>query len=150
MRGQAPPRRYAARTSDPQAGLSLVEVLVTLSVTALASALIVTTARPADPLKQEAQRLERTLEQLEARAQLSGVPTALLVRGNAYAPAVWAGDEWLPADRERRQLGESLRLYSSREAADGAVIVFDPLFPAPGPSLVLRSRDREIPVQRAH
>lgn len=124
-----------------------MEVLVTLSVTALAASLIVMTARPADPLKQEAERLERTLDQLSQRARVSGTPAALMITDNAYVPAYWADGVWQPAEQERRELGGAMTLVISTPGPELSAVVFDPLFPGPAPQLTLRSGTRELWVQ---
>lgn len=149
VRGIASNLKRASSPRDRQRGFSLVEVLVTLSVTALAASLIVMTARPADPLKQEAERLEKTLDQLSERARVSGTPTGLIVKGNAYVPAHWAGGAWQSADEQRHELGEALTLVLSAPHADRPALVFDPLFPAPSPDLIIRHEGRELWVRGA-
>jgi len=87
------PDRQPERAA-PSSGFSLTEVLVTLSITALASAMIVATARPADPLRQEGERLSQTLAQLQSRARATGAPAGLVLDTDAYTSVRWSDGAW--------------------------------------------------------
>lgn len=137
----APPANTEERTTRAAtaraSGFSLVEVLVTLSITALASAMIVATARPADPLRTEGERLSHMVEQLEARARISGQPMGLRLAPDGYTSMGWKNGEWISLSRQPYALtgGVELRVpanmpQGSMAAADTATaphVVLDPL-----------------------
>ncbi len=147
---------HATRRREGELGMSLVEVLVTLSISALAAALIIATARPADPLRSEGERLNRVLEQLHSRARISGKPTGLLVQNTGYAGMVWSDGEWSPLPRSQHSLGPAVEIrsplarnVSAREensAARRPQLVFDPLGHSKIEPIILRTRDREIAI----
>lgn len=130
-----------------EAGLSLVEVLVTLSITALASVMIVATARPADTLKSEHDRLVSVLERLDARSKVSGEPAALVIERTGYAPAFWNGSDWQISERERRSMPVKIILRTDAAALNGPQVQFDPLLPSPPPALFVSEGSRELRVQ---
>ena len=138
------PRRPA------EAGLSLVEVLVTLSISAFAAVLIVATARPAAPLRRDGEKLSRTLAQLEGRARISGKPTGLLLDETGYTGMVWAGGNWsaLPRSRHALSRGVEIRLPLSPEPLETQMpqLVFDPLGHSAIDPVILRAQNREWPV----
>lgn len=138
------PRRPA------EAGLSLVEVLVTLSISAFAAVLIVATARPADPLRSDGEKLSRTLAQLEGRARISGKPTGLLLDQTGYTGMVWAGGNWsaLPRSRHALSRGVEIRSPLSPEPLETQMpqLVFDPLGHSAIDPVILRAQNREWPV----
>lgn len=109
-----------------EAGFSLVEVLVTLSITALASAMILATARPADALRSEAEQLSGVMQQLDARARLSGMPTGLMLEAAEYSGVVWQDGAWapLPGSRHLLKTGVQVRAEPSETVPQ---VVFDPL-----------------------
>ncbi|MFN7177968.1 prepilin-type N-terminal cleavage/methylation domain-containing protein [Hyphomonas sp.] len=125
-------------------GLSLVEVMVTLAITALAASLIVETARPVDNLKSEHDRLAQVIERLDLRARVSGEPTGIMIETTGYAPATWKGGQWQISVREQRTLPERYRLRVSPASGDGPQIVFDPLMPAPMPEIFLSDGSRQM------
>jgi hypothetical protein len=138
--------------------MSLVEVLVTLSIAALASVLIVATARPADPLKSESEQLSRALAQLEARARVSGRPAALILEETGYTGADWQGGAWLPVRSSRHTFarGVTARLPNAlaarkADAETTPALIFDPLAPSDHPPLRLRTKtgERDVPVGRS-
>ncbi|MEQ9505762.1 MAG: prepilin-type N-terminal cleavage/methylation domain-containing protein [Hyphomonas sp.] len=142
--------------ASAQAGLSLVEVLVTLSISALAATLIMTTARPADPLRTEGERLTQTLEQLDGRARVSGAPTGLVVDPGRYTGVVWTGEEWSALPRQAHSLARGVAFQfpvghsaGSRERDEKhptPILVFDPLGHSTLQPLVLHTKDRELTV----
>lgn len=138
------PRRPA------EAGLSLVEVLVTLSISAFAAVLIVATARPADPLRSDGEKLSRTLAQLEGRARISGKPTGLLLDETGYTGMVWAGGNWSALPRSRHALSRGVEIQSplSPEPLETQMpqLVFDPLGHSAIDPVILRAKNREWPV----
>ncbi len=95
------PDRQPPERAAPAAGFSLTEVLVTLSIIAFVSATIVATARPADPLRREGERLSQTLAQLHNRARATGAPAGLVLDAGAYTSVRWSAGTWstLPAGR---------------------------------------------------
>lgn len=118
---------------DPQAGLSLVEIMVTLSIIAVATTLILLTIPTRHVFKQESDRLRETLEQAANRAMVTGQPVGLVVEGQHYAPAIWQNGAWrlmeshqLPNDISLRIDGKTPAVPEEGEDPAPAVI-FDPL-----------------------
>jgi hypothetical protein len=150
------PRTLSSQASLPaprrpgEAGLSLVEVLVTLSISAFAAVLIVATARPADPLRSDGEKLSRTLAQLEGRARISGQPTGLLLDETGYTGMVWAGGNWSALPRSRHALSRGVEILSplSPEPLETQMpqLVFDPLGHSAIDPVILRAQNREWPV----
>lgn len=130
-----------------EAGLSLVEVLVTLSISAFAAVLIVATARPADPLRSDGEKLSRTLTQLEGRARISGKPTGLLLDETGYTGMVWAGGDWSALPRSSHALSRGVEIQSPLFAGKSELIapqiVFDPLGHSAIDPVILRAQNRE-------
>ncbi|MEX1250651.1 MAG: prepilin-type N-terminal cleavage/methylation domain-containing protein, partial [Hyphomonas sp.] len=130
------PDRQPPERAAPSAGFSLTEVLVTLSIIAFVSAMIVATARPADPLRREGERLSQTLAQLHNRARATGAPAGLVLDADAYTSVRWSDGAWftLPAGRHALR---GVIIVSPAPAAQalgqddqGALrpqIIFDPL-----------------------
>lgn len=146
----------AKRPHRGELGLSLVEVLVTLSISALAAVVIITTARPADPLRSEGERLTRTLEQLNGRARISGKPTGLVVDTRSYRGVVWTDGNWTTLPRTERSLGSAVVIASpiadpaparpGRLLADAPQIVFDPLGHSTIAPVILRAKGQELAI----
>ena len=151
------PRPLLSQASLPasrrpgEAGLSLVEVLVTLSISAFAAVLIVATARPADPLRSDGEKLSRTLAQLEGRARISGKPTGLLLDETGYTGMVWAGGDWSALPRSSHALSRGVEVQSplsplERGEIQTPQLVFDPLGHSAIDPVILRAQNREWPV----
>lgn len=125
-RGQAPLR-------DLQAGLSLVEIMVTLSIIGVATSLILLTI-PTRPLhKQEASRLQEALEQTAGRSRVTGQPMGLVIEGQRYSPAVWQNGTWrllssysLPSDITLHIDGK-LPVAPEEGKPPVPAVIFDPL-----------------------
>lgn len=137
-----------ARRRTSEAGLSLVEVLVTLSISAFAAVLIIGTARPADPLRSDGEKLSRILAQLDSRARISGKPTGLVFDETGYTGMVWAEGTWSSLPSSRRALSRGVEVLSPAQSDKPAKtpapqIVFDPLGHSTAEPVVLRSQDRE-------
>lgn len=123
---QAPPRGL-------QTGLSLVEIMVTLSIIAVATSLILLTI-PMRPLyKQETGLLREALEQAATRALVTGQPMGLIIEGQRYSPAIWQNGTWrslkshsLPDDVTIQVDGKPPEIAEDGEPLMPAVI-FDPL-----------------------
>jgi Tfp pilus assembly protein FimT len=151
------PRPLSSQTSPPapgrtgEAGLSLVEVLVTLSISAFAAVLIIATARPADPLRSDGEKLSRTLAQLEGRARISGKPTGLLLDETGYTAMVWADGNWSALPRSRHPLSRGVEIRSlisppERGEPQTPQLVFDPLGHSTIDPVILAAQNREWPV----
>lgn len=117
----------------PQAGLSLVEIMVTLSIIAVATTLILLTIPTRHVFKQESDRLRETLEQSANRAMVTGQPVGLVIESQSYTPAIWQNGAWrlmeshpLPKDIGIRIDGKTPAAPEKGEAPAPAVI-FDPL-----------------------
>lgn len=122
-----------APAGDPQAGLSLVEIMVTLSIIAVATTLIMLTIPTRHVFKQESDQLRHALEQAANRASITGQPVGLIVDGGSYSPAIWQNGAWrvleshkLPKDISIRIDGRPPALLEKGEEPAPAVI-FDPL-----------------------
>jgi prepilin-type N-terminal cleavage/methylation domain-containing protein len=153
VRTPDPGNRLATRSKPPaQAGFSLVEVLVTLSVSAMAATLILTTTRPADPLRKEGEQLAKTIEQLDGRARISGSPLGLVVEPNHYTSVIWTGEQWSELTRQSHTLTSGV--FFKLPAGTGTVdderltpqMVFDPLGHSKLEPLVLLAKGRELAV----
>ena len=124
---------HQAPARDLQAGLSLVEIMVTLSIIGVATSLILLTI-PTRPLhKQEASRLQEALEQTAGRSRITGQPMGLVIEGQRYSSAVWQNGTWrlltsysLPSDITLQIDGKPPATPEEGEASVPAVI-FDPL-----------------------
>ncbi len=152
------PMKESERPANPPArtaGFSLVEVLVTLSITALASALIVATARPADPLRTEGERLTHALEQMQSQARISGTPMGMVLEPKGYAIVAWRDGAWSTVGNQRHALatGVSIRWALQPRKADAAAgsqavpdLIIDPLGHSTLEPIVLEASGREVSV----
>lgn len=116
-----------------QAGLSLVEVMVTLSVIAVATSLILLTVPNRSTHLRESDLLRDVLERNAERALVTGQPMGLVVDHNSYTTAIWQNNEWsivrgrrLPADMDILIDGKPAE---TADPEDPVVpdVVFDPL-----------------------
>lgn len=155
----APAANLPARSrASAEAGFSLTEVLVTLSIIAFTSAMILGTSRPADPLRQEVERLAATLAQLEHRARISGEPTGLIINADSYVAAVWNGEEWIALPRSARTLSKGVVIsppapipaprdtLPDTEKRTQPQIAFDPLGHSALTDIELRAGGRQMAV----
>lgn len=121
----------SAATSE--SGVTLVEMLVTLSIAALSAVLIMLTVRPADPLRSQGENLTRALEQLDARARITGKPVGLVLERTGYNAVIWdeAGWSYLPGTQHQLPDRVSFRIDDvARQKTDVhplPSLVFDPL-----------------------
>jgi len=83
-----------ASKRKPEAGLSLVEIMVTLSIIAVATTLILLTIPTRQIYKQEADLLREALEHTASRSMLTGQPMGLLIEGQSYSSAIWQNGTW--------------------------------------------------------
>jgi len=149
-------RHIAPSPAPAEAGFSLTEVLVTLSIIAFASAMIVGTSRPPDPLKQEAEQLAQTIAQLDARARLTGEPLGLVLEAGSYSGVAWIDGTWTALPRTSRELPKGMEVVSPAAAPrderldeGGGLqpqLVFDPLGHSDAVEVLLRSGSRELAV----
>lgn len=107
--------------------------MVTLSIIAIATTMILLTIPTGYVFNQESDRLREALEQAATRAMVSGQPVGLVVEGQSYSPALWQNGSWrlleshqLPKDISIRVDGEPPALRQEDEAPLPAII-FDPL-----------------------
>lgn len=118
-----------------EAGLSLVEVLVALSIVALATTIITLTLAGPPPRARESERLRATLEQTADRALVTGRPAAILVDGRTYTAAIWQDGSWRTLPGASRTLPAGMTLTAPRERQAGysgqgddePALIFDPL-----------------------
>ncbi|MFN4023662.1 MAG: GspH/FimT family pseudopilin [Hyphomonas sp.] len=128
-----------------ETGMSLVEVLVALSIVAITTTVITLTLAGPNPLARESDHLRGVLEQTAGRALVTGRPTALLVDGRSYSPAIWQDGEWRVAGTARHTLPSGMALIASdntgtqrrRRDDPKPMIVFDPLGHSPDASIDL-------------
>lgn len=107
--------------------------MVTLSIIAVATTLILLTIPTRHVFKQESDQLREALEQAANRASITGQPVGLIVDGGGYSPAIWQNGAWrvleshrLPKDISIRIDGRPPALLEKGEEPAPAVI-FDPL-----------------------
>ena len=122
----APPRRS-------EAGLSLVEVMVTLSIIAVATSLIVLTLPRPRPQLQAAGLLRTALEKAAERSMISGQPVGLVIEEGSYSIAVWQNEEWRVLASQALAPGISLLVdgepvfSGDEDATIQPSLIFDPL-----------------------
>lgn len=107
--------------------------MVTLSIIAVATTLILLTIPTRHVFKQESDRLRETLEQAANRAMVTGQPVGLVVERHNYSPAIWQSGTWrvleshqLPKDISISIDGKPPAVLKKGEEPAPAVI-FDPL-----------------------
>lgn len=116
-----------------QAGLSLVEIMVTLSIIAVATTLILLTIPTHHVFKQESDRLREALEQAANHAMVTGQPVGLIVEPHSYSPAFWQSGAWRPLENHQLPEDISIRIDgeppSPKEADEEPLpaVIFDPL-----------------------
>lgn len=154
------PGRFLLRSSragrclpaTPESGVTLVEMLVTLSIAALSAVLIMMTARPADPLRSEGEQLSRTLDQLDARARISGKPVGLVLDRQEYEAVMWEKGGWSPLAGTRHALHSGVffrlpdRVMDSDSAGPSPALIFDPLGHSTLAPVTLKSGSVELVV----
>ena len=119
-------------SGQAQAGLSLVEVLVALSIVALATTIITLTLSGPPPHARESERLQATLEQIASNSLVTGRPAAILVDGRTYAAAIWQDGAWRTVPGASRTLPAGIVLTAASGDQPGQlenqpIFVFDPL-----------------------
>ena len=127
----------------PQAGLSLVEIMVTLSIVAIATTLILLTIPTRHVFKQESDRLREALEQAANHALITGQPVGLIVEPHSYSPALWQNGSWRPLEKYQLPKDISIRIEGEppapREEDEDPIpaVIFDPLGHTPPVSVEL-------------
>ena len=124
---------WLRRGRASQDGISLVEMMVTLSIIALATSLVLLTLPIRPQYKQEAGRLHDALEQMASRANVSGLPMGLVIEDGTYSLAIWQDGNWRVV--RSQQLPGDIRVQidgkPSIPAEDGRpvvpAVIFDPL-----------------------
>ncbi len=98
------------------AGFSMVELMVVVFLISLAATFILLTAPPGKlPERAEAERLAGMLEQISARAVVSGQSLGLVLEEGGYVAALRTPDGWKPESGTRRKLPRDVELHDPRE-----------------------------------
>ena len=117
------------RSSHSDRGFTLVEVLLVVFIIGLASSAVVMSvpSRGSD-VQEEVVRLERTLDELAARAVLTGEFIALEMSTRRYQASRWVAGGWVPLHNGDHEIAEDVRLSVRGEPSETNVwtIVFDP------------------------
>lgn len=135
----------ARHSTDREAGVSLIEILVGISIMAIVAFAVTLTLQPGDgALARESDRLAVRLNQAAAEAITTGQPIGLAIEANGarYGFYRYVDRRWWPLrdhpTLERHDLGSPVRLSATqalfqttqvgegREAAPSPVIWFDP------------------------
>lgn len=152
------------------AGLSLLEILVAITIVAMVSAAVVFAVQPAaDPLDSEADRLTLRLNYASQDAIAAGQPVGLVIEdfGEGYAFYRYVDGLWRPLSNnpglEPHQMAEGVRLAVAdavlleAEGSNVPVFWFDPaglndpfrlLLQGEGREIELRWTERETLVRR--
>ncbi|MCA8901113.1 MAG: prepilin-type N-terminal cleavage/methylation domain-containing protein [Hyphomonas sp.] len=103
-------RRVPAPHDD--AGFSLVEMVVALTIIALASVMIVGSLprRSDESLESAAAAIEDALQDLSSQAAASGYPLGVHVEENGLYPVVWRNGEWAEATTPALRLKGDYRI----------------------------------------
>lgn len=113
--------------------MSLVEIMVTLSIIAVATSMILLTVPMRPRYKQEASRLQEAMEQAASRSILTGQPMGLIIEEQSYSSAVWANGTWRPLTHHRLPDDIRIRIDGSpppmpqEDQAPTPAVLFDPL-----------------------
>lgn len=96
----------------PEAGFSLVEMLVALMIIALASVMVVMTVPRGDegPLDRNAERLGALLAAMPSEAIALGRPVGLDVSAGEIRKLAWQNGAWVPLTEKAFKLEPRLRL----------------------------------------
>lgn len=139
-----------------QSGFSLVEVIVTVFILAMATSFIVVTLpQNPSPLVREAKRLQAFLELATKQSRTGGLPLGLIAEETGYSLAVWRNGEWNHITGTGHTLGHGIRLASYPEDAPDArevpetwpVAMFDPIGAATALQFELRQDRRQVSVR---
>lgn len=118
-----------ARSS--QAGFTLLEVLTVVFIMGLVTSLVVIALpEPEQDLQTEARRLERTIDQLQDRAILTGAVHALDLTASNYQVTRWQAGTWTPLPGFSHEFpGGVVANISGRQEAgsSGWRLLFDPV-----------------------
>ena len=130
-----------------QAGFTLLELLVVLTITAFASAGVIWSLRDSDMirLEREGLRLAAVLESARSRSQILGTPVFWRPAPQGYAfaglAAAEADSDRLPRTWQDPDTGAQIWSQAGRPATEGTLVLGpEPLIPPQ--ALVLRSRLR--------
>lgn len=93
----------------------MVELMVVVFLISLAATFILLTAPPGKlPERAEAERLAGMLEQISARAVVSGQSLGLILEEGGYVAALRTPDGWTPEPATRRVLPRDVELHDPR------------------------------------
>lgn len=118
-----------------QTGLSLVEVLVTMSIIGVATSLIVLTTFPVDRATAEADKLRNILERTAETSRMTGHLYGLIIEDEtSYSIVSWQAGEWKTAPYGKYNLPNGTTLEKDKspspsrsEESINPDIIFDPL-----------------------
>lgn len=121
--------KHSAHLSS-DAGFSLVEVLMSVFIMALAtSVIILTRPPPPDAMSVEVEQFQDMLEATTDKAILTGAPTGIRLSAEGYSQLVWREGEWVNISNQVVKLpdGASLEILQRGEDQTGPDIEMSPL-----------------------
>ena len=128
-----------------------MEVLVVMFIIGLVSSIVITSLPGREPVvREEAARLERTLDTLAARAVLTGTIYALDVSTNDYQALQWMEGDWTPVRDGRHQVPDAVTLFVDGDPTEDEIWRFT-LDPAGLPlraSIELRGQRETVEIRR--
>lgn len=141
------------RLGGPQSGFSLVEVLMTVFVLAIAaSVIVVTLPKGTSPVMREAKRFEGVVSFSMRQALVGGVPVGLKVSKTGYVVTVWQGEEWQSLPDTEYHLPDNMQLAGGPEEVtenmpeDWPSVVFHPLSGTDVSFFVLRHAQNTVEI----
>jgi general secretion pathway protein H len=135
-----------------QSGFSLVEVMVTVFILAMATSFVVVTLPPnPSPLLREAKRFEAFVELAAKRSRVGGLPIGLVAGEVEYSLVVWRDEQWNAIIGTSHELDEGIVLGVSTQTVserpeNWPVVVFDPLGAATPTKLELHQAGQKVSV----
>lgn len=142
-----PRRRY-----HPEAGLSLIEVMVVVFIIGLAASLVaLTLPSQASAEERAAQKFLQTLKTAQDQAVITGEPIGIVISEQSYSLQVWRRGQWRDIGRDEvltRRLNLSLRQErGDKQLADWPSLILDPTGVTDGAIFDLMGPEEELAIQ---